>query len=205
MYSSMLRWSIQHSWCWDWSSNTHKWEWVSAHLTHYHGHALQLAVRDIIKAIKIIRGTPEFKLNKLIKYSMVWNHRKQQVEGRQCTRQFCWQNIMPKLLGCNVVAKHYKTLGCHSKAVGWNFRGKSTNSMAEFYFMTLELLTFTLKVLLWVTSLNLKSKKFHFELLTRSRKTKVLLRVTNSMVKLLFPTFELLNRTWKILKYTSSY
>ena len=44
-----------------------------AHLTHCHGHALQLAVGDTIKAIKILRGTLDasFKLNKLIKYSMV--------------------------------------------------------------------------------------------------------------------------------------
>ena len=44
-----------------------------AHLTHCHGHALELAVGETIKAIKIMRGTLEaaFELNKLIKYSMV--------------------------------------------------------------------------------------------------------------------------------------
>ena len=38
-----------------------------------HGHALQLAVGETIKAIKVIRGTLDaaFELNKLIKYSMV--------------------------------------------------------------------------------------------------------------------------------------
>ena len=38
-----------------------------AHLTHYHGHALQLVVGETIKAIKIIRGTLDaaFELNKL--------------------------------------------------------------------------------------------------------------------------------------------
>ena len=38
-----------------------------------HGHALQLAVGETIKAMKIIRGTLDavFELNKLIKYSMV--------------------------------------------------------------------------------------------------------------------------------------
>ena len=42
-------------------------------LTHYHGHALQLAVGETIKAIKIMRGTHDaaFELNKLIKYSVV--------------------------------------------------------------------------------------------------------------------------------------
>ena len=44
-----------------------------AHLTHSHGYTLQLAVGETIKAIKIMRGTLDaaFKLNKLIKYSMV--------------------------------------------------------------------------------------------------------------------------------------
>ena len=44
-----------------------------AHLTHCHGHALQLAVGDTIKAIKIMRSSLDaaFELNKLIKYSMV--------------------------------------------------------------------------------------------------------------------------------------
>ena len=44
-----------------------------AHLTHCHGHALQLVVGDTIKAIKILRGTLDaaFELNKLIKYSVV--------------------------------------------------------------------------------------------------------------------------------------
>ena len=42
------------------------------HLTHCHGHALQLAVGDTIKAIKIMRSTLDaaFDLHKLIKYSM---------------------------------------------------------------------------------------------------------------------------------------
>ena len=44
-----------------------------AHLTHCHGRALQLAVGETIKAIKIIRGTLDaaLELNKLNKYSMV--------------------------------------------------------------------------------------------------------------------------------------
>ena len=39
-----------------------------AHLTHYHGHALQLVVGETIKAMKIIRGTLDaaFELNKLL-------------------------------------------------------------------------------------------------------------------------------------------
>ena len=43
------------------------------HLTHCYGHALQLAVGETIKAIKIIRGSLDaaFELNKLINYSMV--------------------------------------------------------------------------------------------------------------------------------------
>ena len=38
-----------------------------AHLTQYHGHALQFVVGETIKAIKIIRGTLDaaFELNKL--------------------------------------------------------------------------------------------------------------------------------------------
>ena len=38
-----------------------------AHLTHYYGHALQLAVGETIKAIKIMRDTLDavFELNKL--------------------------------------------------------------------------------------------------------------------------------------------
>ena len=38
-----------------------------AHLTHYHGHYLQLVIGETIKAIKIIRGTLDaaFELNKL--------------------------------------------------------------------------------------------------------------------------------------------
>ena len=38
-----------------------------AHLIHYHGHALQLVVGEIIKAIKVIRDTIDaaFELNKL--------------------------------------------------------------------------------------------------------------------------------------------
>ena len=44
-----------------------------AHVTHCHGHALQLVVSDTIKAIKILRGTLDaaFEVNKLIKYSVV--------------------------------------------------------------------------------------------------------------------------------------
>ena len=44
-----------------------------AHLLHCHGYALQLAVGETIKAIKIMRDTLDaaFELNKLIKYSMV--------------------------------------------------------------------------------------------------------------------------------------
>ena len=40
-------------------------------MTHCYGHALQLAVGDTIKAIKLTRGTLDaaFELNKLIKYS----------------------------------------------------------------------------------------------------------------------------------------
>ena len=40
---------------------------------HCHGHTLQLAVDETIKAIEIIRGTLDgtFELNKLTKYSMV--------------------------------------------------------------------------------------------------------------------------------------
>ena len=40
-------------------------------VTHCCGHALQLAVSDIIRAIKLMRDTPDaaFELNKLIKYS----------------------------------------------------------------------------------------------------------------------------------------
>ena len=42
---------------------------LHAHLTHCHGHTLQLAVSETIKAIKIMRGTLDvpFELNKLIK------------------------------------------------------------------------------------------------------------------------------------------
>ena len=42
-------------------------------LTYCHGHALQLAVGETIKAIKIMRGALEaaFQLTKLIKYSML--------------------------------------------------------------------------------------------------------------------------------------
>ena len=44
-----------------------------AHLTHCHGHALQLAVVDTIKAMKRMKDTLDaaFELNKLIKYSMI--------------------------------------------------------------------------------------------------------------------------------------
>ena len=43
-----------------------------AHLTHCLSHALQLAVGETIKAMKIMSGTLDaaFELNKLIKYSM---------------------------------------------------------------------------------------------------------------------------------------
>ena len=43
------------------------------HLTHYHGHALRLAVDETIKAVGIMRGTLDaaFELNKLTKYSLV--------------------------------------------------------------------------------------------------------------------------------------
>ena len=43
-----------------------------AHLTHWYGHALQLAVGETIKTIKIMRGTlhAALELNKLIKYPM---------------------------------------------------------------------------------------------------------------------------------------
>ena len=43
------------------------------HLTHCHRHALQLAVGDTIKSIKIMRSTLDaaIELNKLIKCSMV--------------------------------------------------------------------------------------------------------------------------------------
>ena len=38
-----------------------------AHLTHYHGHALQLVLGENIKTIKIMRGTLDaaFEFNKL--------------------------------------------------------------------------------------------------------------------------------------------
>ena len=44
-----------------------------AHLTHCHGHALQLAFGDTIKAVKIMRSILDaaFELSKLIKYSIV--------------------------------------------------------------------------------------------------------------------------------------
>ena len=43
------------------------------HLRHCHGHTLQLAVGETIKALKIMRGTLDgaFELNKLIRYSTV--------------------------------------------------------------------------------------------------------------------------------------
>ena len=46
---------------------------LHAHLIHCHGHALQLAIGETIKTIKIMKGTLDasFKLNKLIKQSMV--------------------------------------------------------------------------------------------------------------------------------------
>ena len=44
-----------------------------AHLTHCHGHTLQLAVGETIKKIEIMKGTLDsaFELNKLTKYPMV--------------------------------------------------------------------------------------------------------------------------------------
>ena len=44
-----------------------------AHLTRCHGHALQLAVGETIKVMKIMRDTLDtaFELNRHIKYSMV--------------------------------------------------------------------------------------------------------------------------------------
>ena len=44
-----------------------------AHLTHCRGHALQLAVGDIIKAIEIMRSSLDaaFELNELTEYSIV--------------------------------------------------------------------------------------------------------------------------------------
>ena len=43
------------------------------HLTHFHSHALQLAVDDTIKAIEIMIGALDavFELNKFVKNSMV--------------------------------------------------------------------------------------------------------------------------------------
>ena len=44
-----------------------------AHLAHCHGHALQLAVGDTIKAIEIMRSSLDaaFELNELTEYSIV--------------------------------------------------------------------------------------------------------------------------------------
>ena len=55
------------------AGNTNKRDESHAHLTYCHDHALQLAVGETIKVIKIIRGTLDaaFELNKLIKDSMV--------------------------------------------------------------------------------------------------------------------------------------
>ena len=122
------------AWCWDWSKNMHNRDWISAYLTHFQGHALQLAVDDIIKAIKILRGFPDaaFKLNKLAKYSVIFKSQKygqilsekernfQQVEERHCTRKLWWQNIMPTLLESQtgIVSKHFEWLGCLSRAMG---------------------------------------------------------------------------------------
>ena len=46
---------------------------LHAHFTHCHGHTLSLAVSDNINVIKIMRGSIDaaFKLNKLIKYSII--------------------------------------------------------------------------------------------------------------------------------------
>ena len=57
-----------------------------AHLTHCHGHALQLPVGGTIKAIKIMRCTLDaaFELNKLIKYSMV---QKSEKENKALTKK----------------------------------------------------------------------------------------------------------------------
>ena len=67
----MSWWCIQHGW-------TGVARYINeieshAHLIHYDSHALQLAVGETVKAIKIIRCTLDapFELNKLIKYSMV--------------------------------------------------------------------------------------------------------------------------------------
>ena len=59
-----------------------------AHLTHYHGHALQLVVGETIKAIKIIRGTLDaaFELNKLQILSKKARSF-QKVERRNCTKK----------------------------------------------------------------------------------------------------------------------
>ena len=105
------------------------------------------AVGDTIKAIKIMRGTLDsaFPLNKLVKYSMVYNIRKknqvlsknersfQQVEEKHCTRKLWWQNIMPKLLACyrGIVVKHFESLGCLPRVLGWNFIGKCNNSEVQ--------------------------------------------------------------------------
>ena len=59
-----------------------------AHLTHYHGHALQLIVGKTIKAIKVMRGTLDaaIELNKpQILSKKARNF--QQVDRRHCTRK----------------------------------------------------------------------------------------------------------------------
>ena len=59
-----------------------------AHLTHYHGRALQLVVGETIKAIKIMRSTLDavFELNKLQILSKK-TRTFQQGETRHCTRE----------------------------------------------------------------------------------------------------------------------
>ena len=105
------------------------------------------AVGDNIKVIKIMRGTLDsaFALNKLVKYSMVYNIRKknqvlsknkksfQQVEETHSTRKLWWHNIIPKSLACyrGIVAKHFESLGCLLRVLGWNFIGKCNNSEVQ--------------------------------------------------------------------------
>ena len=74
-----------------------------AHLTHCCGYALQLAVYDSIKFMKIMRATfhTAFELNSLSNILWFQKHRKknqilskmgrsfQQTEGRHCTRKLC--------------------------------------------------------------------------------------------------------------------
>ena len=59
-----------------------------AHLTHYHGHALQLVVGETIKTIKIMRDTLDAAIE-LIKLQILSKKGRsfQQVERRHCTRK----------------------------------------------------------------------------------------------------------------------